>query len=303
MSEATRAVPQAPEAVHAPLALERVVSLAINLPGPLAAARLRDLGAEVITLLPPSGDPIKAAAPQWFDELHAGMEVRTVNLKDPQELESLHELLHNTDLLITSNRPSALARLGLDFDSLHQRHPHLCQIAIVGHPGPEADVPGHDLTYQAVNGVLRPPAMPLTLVSDLAGAERAVSEALAALMQRERFGGGGCLREVALSDAAAAMALPLRHQLTTEGGVLGGGFPAYNIYRAREGHVALAALEPQFLKTTLRELGVDNTKEAFEEVLAQRTAAEWEAWADTHDVPLTAVHHIVGSHEDVTGWG
>jgi alpha-methylacyl-CoA racemase len=91
------------------------------------------------------------------------------------------------------------------------------------------------------------------LVADLAGAERAVSAALLLLFTRERGRGAG-YAQVALSEAAQSFAEPLRQGLTAPGGVLGGGFPGYRTYRARDGYVALAALEPHFWERLLQEL-------------------------------------------------
>ena len=82
--------------------------------------------------------------------------------------------------------------------------------------------------------------MPRTLLADLAGAERAVSATLALLLDRERGSGAG-YAEIALSEAAAFFAEPLRYGITKPGAHLGGGFPGYGLYEAREGWVAIAA--------------------------------------------------------------
>ena len=271
-----------------PLSGIRVVSLAINLPGPAAAARCTALGAQVTTVLPPSGDPMAMFQADWFEQLHAGQELITADLKSAEGSELLHGLLDKADLLITSSRPSALARLGLDPDTLATRHPRLCHVAIVGHPGTEAEVPGHDLTYQAVNGLLSPPAMPSTLIADMAGSERAAQEGIAALLYRERTGTASH-REVALSDVAEMMAEPAQRGLTTAGGVLGGGLGVYGLYETKQGWVALAALEPHFAQRAMTELAPDGSPAAFAQAFLTRTAAEWEQWATERDIPLVAV--------------
>src|SRR5690606_20205433 len=96
----------------------------------------------------------------------------------------------DADILITSSRPSALARLGLDAKNLRKTYPRLCHVAIVGESGKRAEHAGHDLTYQARHGLVDPPSMPKALVADTAGAERAVSAALAMLYAREKTGKG-----------------------------------------------------------------------------------------------------------------
>jgi len=268
-----------------------VVSIATNVPGPVAAARLTSLGATVTKVEPPSGDLITRVAPGYYAELTAGQEVVTLDLKTPEGTVALEALLAAADVFITSHRPSALARLGLDWEAVHARHPRLCHIAIVGDPGAGAEVPGHDLTYQAVNGLIfaddGAPRLPATLIADLAGAERAATAAVTALFARERTG-TATHHEVALSAAAEAMADPLRHGLTAPGGLLGGALPGYAIYAAQDGFVACAALEPHFL-ARLEELLGARDHEGLAAAFGTRTAGEWVGWARDHDVPIEAL--------------
>ncbi len=274
-----------------PLTGIRVVSIAINLPGPAAVARLAGLGAEVVTVLPPSGDPMESFAKGYYEELHVGQEIRRVDLKSPEGREEVDRLLADADLFVTSSRPSALRRLGLDFETVHADHPRVCQVDIVGYPGEEAEVPGHDLTYQAGTGLVRDGRMPTTLVVDLAGSERAAGEACAALVQRGRTGEGS-RREVPLSDLAHTMSRPVAHGLTAPGGLLAGDLPVYSVYAAADGDIALAALEPHFTARLLEVLGLsaqELTRERLAQVFAGRTTAQWEAWAADHDLPLTTV--------------
>ena len=96
--------------------------------------------------------------------------------------------------------------------------------------------------------------------------------------------------EVSLAAAARACARPLRYGLTGSEGVLGGRFPGYNLYEAREGWVALAALEPHFLARLQNALGLAVIRrEALAEAFLTRPAADWECWAAERDIPLVAV--------------
>ena len=271
-----------------PLEGLRVLTLAVNLPGPVAASRLAGLGARVTKVEPPSGDPLAAACEPYYRQLLAGQELVRLDLKADTGLASLWELLEDTDLLLTSSRPRALERLGLDWETVHARLPRLSQIAIVGHPGADGDLPGHDLTYQAGVGILRPPQLPTVLVADLAGAERAAADGIALLLQAARSGQGGH-REVALSDAADAMAQPVRYGLTSPGGLLGGALPGYGIYPTQRGYVAIAALEPHFWDALVVALGVGGSRGDLEAAFAARTAAVWEAWGAEHGLPIAAI--------------
>lgn len=272
-----------------PLDGMRTVSLAVNVPGPSAAARLVALGASVTKVEPPAGDPLGAAHPAWYDELRAGQQVVALDLKEPADRGRLDELLDPADLLLTSSRPAALGRLGLAWPELHARFPRLCQVAIVGYPAPDQDRAGHDLTYTAAHGLLVPPDLPRTLVADLGGAELATTAAVALLLARERDEEAG-YAEVALADAASSFAAPLCHSATTPGGPLGGGSPVYGLYPAAEGWLAVAALEPHFRQRLAEELGLDElTHDALTTAFRARTAADWEAWGREHDIPLGVV--------------
>lgn len=266
-----------------------VVSLAVNLPGPVAAARLRDMGATVHKIEPAGGDPLHAFCPAWYAQLVDGVDVRQEDLKSEEGQAALHRLLAEADILITATRPAALARLGLGWHDLHARHPRLCHVAIVGQPRPLENVPGHDLTYVAAHGLVSPPQLPRTLIADLGGALLATNAALGLLVRRGLTGEAGC-EEVALSDAAELFATPAVHGITTSTGLLGGAFPAYGVYAARDGWLAVAAIEPHFLARLQSELAPDGlTHDRLAAVFATRDAAEWVAWAAERDLPIAEV--------------
>ena len=269
----------------------RVVSTALNLPGPAACARLRDLGAGVTKVEPPAGDPFQAYCGGWYQRLHAGMVVERLDLKSDAGREALHALLDPADLLVTAQRPSALARLGLDSTSLAARHPRLCHVAITGHPAPEEETPGHDLTYLALHGLLTPPALPATLYADMAGAERAVSTALALVISRDRTGRGHAAA-APLEDGARMLAQPLHEGLTRPGALLGGGLAGYNVYATRTGWIAVAALEPHFARNLAQALGFEALSvETLRQRFATDSAENWEAWARERDLPVVALRN------------
>jgi len=272
-----------------PLKGIQVVTLALNVPGPVAAARLVDLGAEGIKVEPPSGDPLKAVAAPWYEVLTRKQTVVALDLKDQDDRSKLDGYLEQAGLLLTSFRPSALRRLQLDWESVHARHPRLCVLNMIGYPSPNEEIPGHDLTYQAGLGLLRPPELPVTLHADMAGAERAVNVALALLMNFAKTGKAE-QANVSLYEAIRDFAGPLTAGLTQKGGTLGGGFPFYGVYRSSDGWVAVAALEPGFIKGLVVELNLGaNARSELEDIFKTRTSAEWELWANERDLPVKAV--------------
>jgi crotonobetainyl-CoA:carnitine CoA-transferase CaiB-like acyl-CoA transferase len=186
-------------------------------------------------------------------------------------------LLAEADVFVSSQRPSALARLGLVSSSIAR----VRWLNIVGECA-QPEVPGHDLTYQARAGLIRE-GMPVSLFADVMGSERAFSAVL--LLLREP---PGARAEVGLYDSLAPLVATSKHGLTSPGGILGGGLPAYGVYRTREGSVAIAALEPHFRSRLYELLNLPNGFD-LSEVMTTRTAAEWEVWAAERDLPIAAI--------------
>lgn len=283
-----------------PLAGTRVLSLALNLPGPAALMRCRVMGAECIKFEPPaapgrSADPMSLYAPAAYAEMHAGIACVQGDLKTPEGRAQLDDELARTDVLITSFRPSALEKLGLGWAALHARHPRLSMVAIVGAPGARAEEPGHDLTYLAESGLVTGCALPPTLYADMAGSLMASEAVLQALLHRGMHGSGTRI-VVALSAAAHYLALPRQWGLTTPGGSVGGAHAGYRVYPCRDGRVALAALEPHFAQRLCAAVGLgaeagnamfrSSTHAAIAAFVQGRDCDEIEAIARQHDLPL-----------------
>jgi crotonobetainyl-CoA:carnitine CoA-transferase CaiB-like acyl-CoA transferase len=273
-----------------PLAGIKILSLACNLPGPVAVAELQKMGGAVTKIEPPQGDPLERYCPGWYEKLIIDQKLVILDLKDYYGQKQLDKLLEESDLLITSMRPAALEKLGLEQRELHACFPRLLQIQIVGYPDPRENVAGHDLTYLADLGLLTPPNLPKTLLADLAAAQEIVSTALAMLLARERRLETSYFARISIADAAAKFAAPHEYGLTATGGLLGGGFAGYNIYETADGSISVAALETHFWQTLLSELNQkDATGKELPQIFLTRTAAEWELWANERDIPLTAL--------------
>jgi len=276
---AARKNPSSPTPLQ-PLKGVRVLSLALNLPGPAALMRCRQMGARCAKLEPPppSGDPMKLYNPAAYAALHAGVRTATADLKTERGQALLHRELTKTDVLLTSFRPSALAKLGLDWKALHKQHPQLSQVAIVGSPGERAEEPGHDLTYLAENDLVNGLDLPATLYADMGGSLMA-SEAVLQAVLHQRAKGKGAYLEVALSAAAGYLALPRSWGLTQPGAAVGGGHAGYRLYACKDGRVALAALEPHFAASLCAAAGVQAS--SMKAMFAPATHAAIEAWLKT----------------------
>ena len=261
----------------------------------MALARLVALGASATKVEPPPGDPLITYSRAWYDRLHEGVTVEVLDLKADDGRARCDHLLSTTDVLLTSQRPSALARLGLGPARLAERFPALRTVSIVGDTtAPEQA--GHDVTYQAEAGLLRD-RLPITLLADLVGAERVVATVLLAL----RSAPGACL-VVGLRDVVDDLRAPLDYGLTTDGGRLGGGDPAYGVYATRDGHIAVAALEPHFRARLYEALHLP-VNAPLGAVMAQRTGAEWTAFAIDHDLPMAIVKTSAAPAREKRGHG
>ncbi len=279
-----------------PLRGTRVLSLALNLPGPAALRRLADMGARCTKVNPPAGDPMQHYTPDGYAQLHAGVKEVALDLKNAQGQTALHKLLAKTDILLTSFRPSALDKLGLGWKALHKRYPALSLVQVVGAPGPLAEIPGHDLTYQAEVGLVPGMELPASLFADMGGALMASEAALQATLLQKTTG-KGTLHEVALSTAAAWLALPRQWQMTTPQGPVGGAHAGYRIYPCKNGRVAVAALEAHFAQRLCEAAGLkiahpvkDLFKPAVQrgiaDFVAGKTRQQLNALAKAKDIPL-----------------
>ena len=295
-----------------PLAGVRLLSLALNLPGPAALMRCQAMGATCHKIEPPappgsdSGDPMRQYCPSAYTALHTGVQVSTADLKTPAGQQALHQALAHTDVLLTSFRPAALYKLGLGWAALQAQYPQLSQVAIVGAAGARANSAGHDLTYMAERGLVTGLDLPATLYADMGGSLM-VSEAIlqAVLVQKLHPGALGKYQEVALSDAAGYLALPRHWGLAQPGprSAVGGGHAGYRVYPCANGRVAVAALEPHFAAALCRVAGLPLEGSANAEAintlmfspaaaksvgafLRQQSCQQLNALAAQHDLPL-----------------
>jgi crotonobetainyl-CoA:carnitine CoA-transferase CaiB-like acyl-CoA transferase len=288
----------------------RVLSVALNLPGPAALMRLADMGAQCTKLepLPSPGsakgtttDPMGLYAPHAYAQLHAGVKVLHADLKTPKGQAKLHKLLEKTDVFLTSFRPSALKKLGLDWSHLHTQFPALNMVSIIGSAGAGAEIPGHDLTYLAANDLVTDLNLPATLFADMAGSLQTTEAVLKALWQRAQSGkshGKGVFLEVALEDAAAYLALPRHWGLTLPKGSVGGAHAGYAVYACKNGRVAVAALEPHFAHRLAQVAELPASQSPQDTMRSRQTHAQLavffagltrrqiDALASTHDLPL-----------------
>jgi CoA:oxalate CoA-transferase len=196
-----------PSSTAEPLAGFRILDLTIFLSGPLATRSLATLGATVVKVEPPSGDPTRAGwgwrddeppSPYWLN-LHRDRQAVVLDLKEPAGRAVFLELVERADAVVDNYRPGVMGRLDLGPDVLRERNPRLvsCSITGFGSEGPVAQMAAIDGPVQAFAGVLDltggpdGPGPPVPLqIADLAAGVYATQAVLAALLARERTGRG-----------------------------------------------------------------------------------------------------------------
>ncbi|WP_119966397.1 CaiB/BaiF CoA transferase family protein [Simplicispira lacusdiani] len=246
----------------------RVLDLTRNLPGPFATRLLADLGATIVKVEPPEGDPARPLA-ALFEALNHGKECRTIDFRSSADLDRLRAWVQEADVLLDSFRPGVLQGLGLDAATLHALNPRLVTVSITGYGqhGPWAQKAGHDLNFMALSGVLdqmRAPTGELALSNvqwgDLAGGSAmACIAVLAAVFEVQRTGQGrhldvsmahGLHAQLVMPRATGAMLAPLLGRRPGAGeDLLNGVLPCYNLYATQDGrHLAVGALEFKFWK-------------------------------------------------------
>jgi alpha-methylacyl-CoA racemase len=271
-----------------PLAGLLVVDLTRLLPGPYATRELARLGARVVRLEPPEGDRLRDAAPAWESALNAGKESVVCDLKAEPALGLA--LIARADVVVEGFRPGVTARLGLE----RAARTVWCSLTGFGIGGRHEQRVGHDLNYLGWAGALTDtaPAPPPVQVADLAaGALSAVSEILAALLERERTGAG---RHVVVSMTHGSHRL-VAHRLGGDPAprFLTGGVACYATYPTADGrYLTVAALEPRFWRRLCEVLGREEwTARQFEPelpelaaLLASRPLAAWLELLDGEEV-------------------
>ena len=237
-----------------PLEGQLVVDLSRYLPGAFASTELLRLGARVVRVEQPGGDPMRDTAPGWFDALNAGKESVVCDL--PAEAPFLRSLLTRADVILETWRPGVATRLGVRPRDVPDRAVY-CSITGFGSGGRHEQRAGHDLNYEGWAGVLHDtaPAWPPVQIADLAaGALGAVTEVLAALLARERTGRGGRI-VVSMTHNTHRLASfrlagdPLPRLLT-------GGLACYRTYATSDGRfLTVGALETKFFTRLCELLG------------------------------------------------
>lgn len=252
------AVPAAPRSLARPLEGLRVLDLGSFLAGPLAPMLLGDLGADVIKIEAPKGDPMRVAAEWSFFGCQRNKRSLALDLKHPGAREVIERLVKSADIIHHNQRMPAARKLGIDYDSLRTINPRLiyCHVSSYGPVGPRKDWPGYDQLFQSSSGweyegagAGNQPMWHRFGMMDHQAAMSSLYGIMLALIERERTGEG----QFVASSLLGASLLTSSETHLTPGGELApyarldamqmGVSPGNRLYRAADGWLALVAGE------------------------------------------------------------
>ena len=304
-----------------PLSKLTVLDLTVNTPGPFCSMILSDLGARVIKIEPPGGDPLRRSGPSIFAGLNRGKESISLNLKTDADREVLLRLAERADIVLEGSRPGVAHRLGADYETISTRNSGIvyCSISGFGQEGPWSDVPGHDINYLAVGGYMGAqsaiegrPWPPAILISDVASGMYAAIAVLSAVVGRASSGEGTYI-DLSMTDAvmslvgieagttAATADMPTTPNVTV--------IPTYGLFACADGRwLSLGIVhEDHFwqrfcdvaglteLEGVLFDQRIERAREIktrLEMTIAKRPASDWERELMKVDVPAIVVREL-----------
>lgn len=313
-----------------PLEGVRILDFSRLLPGPLCSQMLADLGAEVLKIEnPEDGDYTRWDNPKvknysaYFHMINRNKKSIKLNLKKAAGQEIVKKMVQKSDVLLETFRPGVMDRLGLGWEHLKVINPGLiyCSLTGYGQTGPYRDLPGHDINYLSISGVLDligekggGPLIPGIQIADVGGGSTiAVISILAAFIARGRSGKGQYL-DVAMTDGLTPFLSLQMAQYMIDGkhinrgeGFFSGKYACYQIYKTADArYMAMGCLEPKFWKQFLRAV---NREELYAEQFAeeprqseiikeianifkQSTSKEWIQKLKEYDVCCTLVYTV-----------
>ena len=305
-----------------PLSGFRIIELAGIGPAPFAGMMLADMGAEVVRV-----DRVQAVrastpdTPHW-DVLLRGRRNLAIDLKHPEGVATLLELVEQADGLIEGFRPGVMERLGIGPDVCLARNPKLVfgRMTGWGQDGPYAHAAGHDINYIALAGALahfgragEAPVPPLNMVGDFGGGGMFLAFGLVcALLEAQRSGQGQVIDTAMVDGAATLMSMfwafkqiGMFDETARGTNLLDTGAHFYDVFECADGeYVSVGSIEPQFYAELLKHTGLENDpefaqqmnkeqwphlKERLQEVIRQRTRDEWCAEMEHTDICFAPV--------------
>lgn len=301
----------------------KVIDFTNYLPGPFATLRLAEMGAEIIKVEPPEGDPArhtvitKEGKALVFHAYNRSKKSISLNLKNSDDRKNVLKLISNADVVIESFRPGVMEKLGLNYEAITEIKPDIvyCSISGYGQLGTLSRLGSHDINYLALSGVLAQlkdrngkPIHPSITLADYIGGLAANERILAGLVFKLKTGKGSC-HSISITDQMVSLLgnhIMIEKETGDGGGIslLNGSIISYGIYETKDGRfMSLGALEQKFWRNfclandrpdwiQAHFSKTDFTNPVFEEITSlfkSKTFYEWIEFAQHVDCCLAPV--------------
>ena len=291
-----------------PLSGYRIIEIAGIGPGPFAAMMLADMGAEVIRV--ERAQSVKGAAPATahWDTLLRGRKNIAIDLKNPQGVEALLQLVEKADAIIEGFRPGVMERLGIGPTECAKRNPKIVfgRMTGWGQDGPYAPLAGHDINYIALAGALahfsragEAPVPPLNMVGDFGGGGMFLAFGVVCALLETQKSGKGQVIDAAMIDGSATLmsmfwamkSIGMFNENAPGTNLLDTGAHFYDVFQCQDDkYISIGSIEPQFYALLLEKTGLTNDpafakqmdpsqwptlKAKLQDVIKQKTQAQW----------------------------
>ncbi len=307
-----------------PLAGFKIIELAGLGPGPFCGMMLADMGAEVISVERTSENPNNKP----LDCDKRGKRSVAINLKTPQGIETLLQLVEKADALFEGFRPGVMERLGIGPDQCMARNPKLVYGRMTGwgQYGPLSKAAGHDINYIALTGVLfgvgrshEKPVPPLNLVGDFGGGAMFLAFGLVCALLETQRSGKGQIIDAAMTDGSALL-MSMMHSLHAQGivntnrgmNIIDSGAHFYEVYETLDNkYISIGSIEPQFYQLLIEKSGLNveifadhmnpvrwpELKQKLDVVFKTKTSADWCQLMEATDVCFAPVLDFIEAHD------
>ena len=291
-----------------PLSGYRIIEIAGIGPGPFAAMMLADMGAEVIRV--ERAQSVKGAAPATahWDTLLRGRKNIAIDLRNPQGVEALLQLVEKADAIIEGFRPGVMERLGIGPTECAKRNPKIVfgRMTGWGQDGPYAPLAGHDINYIALAGALahfsragEAPVPPLNMVGDFGGGGMFLAFGVVCALLETQKSGKGQVIDAAMIDGSATLmsmfwamkSIGMFNENAPGTNLLDTGAHFYDVFQCQDDkYISIGSIEPQFYALLLEKTGLTNDpafakqmdpsqwptlKAKLQDVIKQKTQAQW----------------------------
>jgi crotonobetainyl-CoA:carnitine CoA-transferase CaiB-like acyl-CoA transferase len=297
-----------------PLEGIRILESAHQYPGPYCSLLLADLGAEVIKVERPGVGDLARQLTHFFQSINGNKKSLTLDLKLPTARKILYRLVEDSDVFMEGFRPGVVGRIGIDYPTLRKINPRLiyCSISGYGQEGPYRDLPGHDLNYLSMAGMMHcfqdergNFIAPGVAIGDLSSGMFSAIGILAALQARQKTGQGQFI-DVSMFDG-------LLSWMTTRLGIFWGTGrferdrdAGYGVFQAKDGQFFTLAIahedwfwdrlcaavglpEYEGIKATERRKRRPELSEKMQKVFLEKPREEWLKVLKAADVPVAPI--------------